>query len=161
MHTTLAVNKNAAKNKPEAILYYNSTKGCVDTANELLRCYSTTAASRRWPLAAFFSRLDIISLNAFVIATEIVMMQSNRRSFLISLGEQLCDKEWQRRLVSSKRMQFAQEPASSRVEAILADRKRTTCKLRQKNKTRQQCCNCKKYVCSFCAKLVRKACAPS
>ena len=55
-------------------------------------------------LAAFFNLLDIISLNAFLIAKAIGMMQSNRRSFLISLGEQLCDKERQRRLVSSKRM---------------------------------------------------------
>ena len=147
--------------KPEAILYYNSTKGGVDTADEMFRCYSTKASSRRWPLAAFSNLLDIISLNAFVIAKDIGMMQSNKRSFLISLGEQLCDKKRQRRLVSSKRMQLAQEPTSSRVEATLTDRKRTTCKLCQKNKTRQQCCKCTKYVCGSCAKLVCRACAPS
>ena len=56
------------------------------------------------------------------------------------------DKERQTRLVFSKRIQFAQEPTSSRVEATLASRKRTTCKLCKKNKIRQQCCNCRKYV---------------
>ena len=112
-------------------------------------------------ISSIFNRLDIISFNAFVIVKDFGMMQSNRRSFLISLEEQLCDKERQRRLVSSKRMQFAQESTSSRVEATLADRKRTTSKLCQKNKTRQQCCNCRKYVCGSCAKLVCKACAPS
>ena len=91
MHTAPVVNENEAKKKPEAILYYNSTKGGVYTADEMLRCYCTKAASRRWQLAAFSNLLDIISLNAFVIAKDIGMMQSNRRSFLISLGEQLCD----------------------------------------------------------------------
>ena len=144
MHTAPVVNKNDAKKKPEAILCYNSTKSGVDTTDEMLRCYSTKDASRPWPLAAFFNLLDIISSNAFVIAKDIDMMQSNRSSFLISLGEQLCVKERRRRLVSSKRMQFAQEPTSSRVEATMADRKWTTCKLCQKNKTGQQCCNCRK-----------------
>ena len=71
MHTAPVVNENEAKKKPEAILYYNSTKGGVDTAKEMLRCYSTKAASRRWPLAAFFNLLDVISLKAFVIALDI------------------------------------------------------------------------------------------
>ena len=48
MHTAPVVNENEAKKKPEAILYYNSTKRGVDTADEMLRCYSTKAASRRW-----------------------------------------------------------------------------------------------------------------
>ena len=96
MHNAPVVNENEAKKKPEAILYHNSTKGGVDTADEMLRCCSTKAASRRWPLVAIFNLLDIISLNAFVIAKDIGMMQSNTRSFLISLGEQLCDKERQR-----------------------------------------------------------------
>ena len=92
MHIAPVVNENEAKKKPEAILYYNSTKGGVDTAGEMLRCYSTKAASRHWPLAAFFNLLDIISLNAFVIAKDIGMMQSYTRSFLISLGDNCVKK---------------------------------------------------------------------
>ena len=71
---------------------------------------------------------------AFVIAKDIGMMQSNRRSFLISLEEQLCDKERLRRLVSTKCMQFAPEATSSRVEVTLPHRKRTTCKLQYARK---------------------------
>ena len=84
MHTAPVVDKNQAKKKPEAISYYNSTKSRVDTADDMLRCYGTKAASRRWQLAAFFNLLDIISLNAFVIAKDICLMKTNRRSFLIS-----------------------------------------------------------------------------
>ena len=35
----------------------------VDTADEMLPSYSTKTSSRRWPLAAFFNLLDIVSLN--------------------------------------------------------------------------------------------------
>ena len=87
IHTAPVVNENETKKKPKAILYYNSTKGGVDIADEMLRCCSTKAASQRWPFAAFFNLLDIISLNTFVIAKDIGMLPSNRRSFLISLGE--------------------------------------------------------------------------
>ena len=45
------------KRRPEAILFYNETKRGVDTADEMLRGYSTKSASRRWPLAAFFNLL--------------------------------------------------------------------------------------------------------
>ena len=47
MHTALAVNETEVKKKPEAILYYNSTKGGVHTTDKMLRCYSMKAASRR------------------------------------------------------------------------------------------------------------------
>ena len=50
------------KEKPQAILDYNATKVGVDTADEILRAYSTKAASRRWPLAAFFNLVDITAL---------------------------------------------------------------------------------------------------
>ena len=58
LHTTPVVDDSDSK-KPEAILHYNATKGGVDTAYEMLRCYSTRAASWRWPLAAFFDLVDI------------------------------------------------------------------------------------------------------
>ena len=53
MYTATVVDNHGAKKKPEAILYYNATKGGVDTADEMLQCYSTKAASRRWPSEPF------------------------------------------------------------------------------------------------------------
>ena len=57
MLTALVVDDHGTKKKPVAILYYNTTNGGVDTADEMLRCYSTKATSRRWTLAAFFNLL--------------------------------------------------------------------------------------------------------
>lgn len=52
-HSIPAVENNDEKHRPEVVLFYNKTKGGVDTADEMLRGYSTKAASRRWPLAVF------------------------------------------------------------------------------------------------------------
>ena len=41
MHDWKAVRQDDSKKRPEAILYYNSTKGGVDNADEMLRSYST------------------------------------------------------------------------------------------------------------------------
>ena len=49
--------------------------------------------SSRWPLAAFFSLLEITCWNSFVIARDIGITHSNRRDFLIQLGELLCTAE--------------------------------------------------------------------
>ena len=49
------------------ILIFNVTKGDFDTADEMLRAYSTKATSRRWSLAVFFNLLDVGCLEAYVI----------------------------------------------------------------------------------------------
>ena len=85
------------KRKPKAILDYNKNKDRVDTADEMLRSYSTKASSKRWPLAAFFNLLDIVSLNTYVICKDITLSALNRRQFLIKLGEEFCASERSRR----------------------------------------------------------------
>ena len=52
MHNVETVEDNDPKRRPEAILFDNETKGGVDTADEMLRGYSTKAAS-------FFNLLDM------------------------------------------------------------------------------------------------------
>ena len=59
------------KRKPKAILDYSRNKDVVDTADEMLRSYSIKVSSRRWPLAAFFNLLDIVSLNTHLICKDI------------------------------------------------------------------------------------------
>ena len=46
MHNVERVEDEDPKRRLEAILFYNETKGGVDTADEMLRDYSTEAASR-------------------------------------------------------------------------------------------------------------------
>lgn len=41
------------KNKPEIVVYYNKTKGGVDTVDKLVRTYTAKRQTRRWPFAFF------------------------------------------------------------------------------------------------------------
>ena len=69
--------------KPEIVQFYNETKGGVDTIDQMSRCYSTKAASRRWPLQVFFNLLDLGGINAFTlfrVATN--QPEASRREFL-------------------------------------------------------------------------------
>lgn len=59
-----------SKRRPEAILFYNVTKGGVNTTDENLRGYSTEAAPPKWPLIVSFSLLDIACLNAYIICKD-------------------------------------------------------------------------------------------
>ena len=75
---------------PVTVHDYNQNKYGVDIA-QMLRLYSSKAATRRWPLAVFFNLLDIIVLNASVITRELQLPGSkNRREFIITLMTSLC-----------------------------------------------------------------------
>ena len=143
-HNTVEVHEGD-KRKPKAILDYNKNKGGVDTANEMLQSYSTKASSRRWPLATFFTPLDIVSLNACVICKDITLSAQNRRQFLTKLGEELCASERSRRhemphLLRLKRVR-------DEADENLPPSKRTKSRICNTNKTRTNCGNCSRDVC--------------
>ena len=51
---------NNYKKTPEMIMYYNSTKGGVDTCDMMIRNYSTKRKTKRWPTIIFYNIIDII-----------------------------------------------------------------------------------------------------
>jgi hypothetical protein len=48
MHKTADVQDTV---KPEIIQFYDKTKGCVDTLNQLWHTYSVSRKTRRWPMS--------------------------------------------------------------------------------------------------------------
>lgn len=83
--------------KPEIICFYNSTKGGVDTLDQVIRGYSVKRATRRWPMALFYNLIDTAAYNSFLL-----YKQSNpqfnhrnpyqaRREFLKMLAEELLE----------------------------------------------------------------------
>ena len=54
---------DAETKKPEIIQFYNSTKGGVDTVDQLCGNYSVSRRTRRWPLCVFFHLVNIAGLN--------------------------------------------------------------------------------------------------
>ena len=147
-HKTVDVHEGEKK-KPKAILDYNKNKGGVDTADKMLLSYSTKASSRRWPLAAFFNLLDIVSLNTYVICKDITLFAQNRRQFLFKLGEELCASE--RRSRSEMPHLLRLKRVRNRVDEDLLPNKRTKCRICNFNKTQTKCGNYSPNVCGTCS----------
>lgn len=77
-------------NLPEIIQFYNSTKGGVDTLDQLCHTYSTGRKTRRWPLCLFYNLLDIVGYNSMVLLRGSCAPNKekleNRRSHLKKIG---------------------------------------------------------------------------
>ena len=58
------------KKKPLLILEYNRTKGGVDTVDKMIREYSCSRKTHRWPMRLFTNMLDLAALNSYIIFTE-------------------------------------------------------------------------------------------
>ena len=58
---------DAETKKPEIIQFYNSTKGGVDTVDQLCGNYSVSRRTRWWPLCVFFHLVHIIGVNGQVL----------------------------------------------------------------------------------------------
>lgn len=60
-------NSNETHKKPEIILHYNSTKGSVDTSDQMTKNMSVRRGTRRWSFTIFMNIIDMVCLNGFVI----------------------------------------------------------------------------------------------
>ena len=49
--------------KPEVVVYYNSTKGGVDKLDHLVSTYTVRRKSQNWPSAVFGNLVDIAGIN--------------------------------------------------------------------------------------------------
>ncbi|XP_044735464.1 piggyBac transposable element-derived protein 4-like [Chrysoperla carnea] len=58
------VNKN---NKSEINLYYNSTKGAVDTLDQMVHEYTVRRKTNRWPMAFFQNIIDVVGIASLII----------------------------------------------------------------------------------------------
>ena len=80
--------------KPEVILYYNCTKGYVDTLDRMVRTYICKRMTRRWFVALFCNIIDVSAVNAFIVWLELNGESPNinikkQRNFLLQLGKEL------------------------------------------------------------------------
>jgi hypothetical protein len=68
MHSQPEVDEDLDSNakKPYAVLDYNSTKGAVDTFDQLISNYSCARKTLRWPMRLFYFIVDTACVNALV-----------------------------------------------------------------------------------------------
>ncbi|XP_044742586.1 piggyBac transposable element-derived protein 4-like [Chrysoperla carnea] len=96
LHYSNQIDANSGeKMKPEMITFYNSTKGGVDTVDELKGIYTTARETKRWPMVIFYSFLNISGINAQIIYKDNNLTNQNlnpnltRREFLKTLSLEL------------------------------------------------------------------------
>lgn len=76
--------------KPEIITFYNSTKGGVDTFDQMVHNYTVARKTKRWPLRYFYGMLDQAGINSYILHN----LSTNpdkptRKVFLNKLGLEL------------------------------------------------------------------------
>ncbi|XP_028174325.1 uncharacterized protein LOC114362938 [Ostrinia furnacalis] len=74
------------KQKPEIVTFYDSTKNCVDTVDQICAAYDVSRASKRWPMTVFYAVMNIAAVNSEIIFRENNKFTSNRRDFIRKLG---------------------------------------------------------------------------
>ena len=99
MHQT----KNSEGNKEEINLYYNKTKGGVDSHDQKCGLFTTARKTNRWPMRLFYGILDCSIVNAFVImSANVEAVAAKRRDqrtyFMKSVARSLIKPYAQQRL---------------------------------------------------------------
>lgn len=152
------------KNKPYIILDYNASKGGVDNVDKLIREYSCTRRTARWPYRLFMNMIDIGASNAFILYIEKnpdwkKNNFSRRRLFLLQLGDDLARSHMEKR----SRYQNQRSHVKSALrdcgmivedqhipQPVAPARKRARCYMcprRCDKKVNTTCAHCRKFVC--------------
>lgn len=154
-----------AKNKPEIILFYNNTKGGVDTVDWMVKKYTCRRISRRWPVVLFLNLVDLALLSAYIIwnLTHPEQLQTvkrgRRKLFLRSVGEALIKPhirlreahgtpQVKRTIQEAGFSQAVDEIPSARQPASPVKRRRCyKCPQSKDGKFKTICVDCKKNLC--------------
>uniref|UniRef100_A0A1B6FAD5 PiggyBac transposable element-derived protein domain-containing protein n=1 Tax=Cuerna arida TaxID=1464854 RepID=A0A1B6FAD5_9HEMI len=170
MHDALTIDETTGEQrKPEIITFYNSTKGGVDTCDQLCSLYSVSRKSRRWPLVIFFCLLNTVGINAQVIHASNHNFERRiiRRNFLEEIGLSLVRPFMQirvqtltlpRELRSSIKKFLPEEDVVAPRERPPARGRCNFCPRVQDRKTPFICEECYKYVCKEHMKVVCDDC---
>ncbi|XP_022911999.2 piggyBac transposable element-derived protein 4-like isoform X1 [Onthophagus taurus] len=157
MHTQPDINEHTKK--PEMIMFYNETKGGVDTFDQL--CHSTTVSrkTRRWPLRIFYGMMDIAGINSYVIYkwNEDADKPVQRSAFLKQLSMSLVEEHLRGRMNNGRLpreirsnirqiLKCDEEEVLQRAEGPLG--RCDYCPRAKNRKARNKCEHCKKSVCA-------------
>lgn len=170
MHHTVSQDEEVGK--PEMISFYNQTKGGVDALDQKCTTYSTNRRTRRWPMAIFYTILNIAGVNAHVLHgcyknhTAI-----ERKGFYKILARQLAEPYLNIRLCNSRlprelrlsigRVLNKTLPLEERQNPNHQDQKRRRCGIcerRNDKKTKMSCSKCARAMCSDCRSYVCNNC---
>ncbi|XP_046663091.1 piggyBac transposable element-derived protein 1-like [Homalodisca vitripennis] len=146
--------------KPEIVLFYNSSKGGVDTVDKYKESYSTARVCNRWSMRIFYSLLDIGALNTFIILKENAKEpKMKRRIFLRTLAKELCQDHMRSRITIRstpanvklricKIMEIADpRPTRSAPPEDVQSARCYSCDWRKHRLSKTRCSKCKFFIC--------------
>lgn len=162
MHHDKAEDVNK-KNKSEINLYYNSTKGGVDTLDQMVHEYTVRRKTNRWPIAFFQNIIDVVGIASLIIWKNIHpdwnsgKKNALRKLFLREIASELVTPHVRRRStrgLSSCHLAAMQDVAGSNQEAAqssepAAKRKKRCyiCPSKLSRNSKQCCDKCNRNVC--------------
>lgn len=159
MHDEGIVNFNSKK--PEIILTYNSTKGSVDTFDQMCNLMSCNRKTRRWPLCIFYNMLNIACINAYVIYVHNLCKNSpnskplSRQKFMLQLHEELTDTFLTTRLLNPKLRTSLKRNINECLKTDGASSSNSNNQNSNQSSSRKYCSNCnyqkRRYTTTFCS----------
>lgn len=145
-------------NKPEIITYYNKTKGGVDVVDQKRKQYSVKRVCNRWPLAIFFTLMDIATINSHIIYHMNTNAVVSRRSFIKQLAKDLVENQLRTRMENpalrpdlrsliKMELSIQEPPREVRNEQVQRE-KCQYCPRMKNRKTKVRCASCGAAICS-------------
>lgn len=147
---------------PEIIAFYNKTKCGVDVFDQLSKKYSTSRKTRRWPLCIFYTLLNTVGVNSWILYTMSSMPEKKpiqkRRQFLKDLAMSLMTPQMQERLKWPRLPRDIRESINGilKVETdstapVLPDIRPGRCCFCPRTKDRKSktvCSSCRRHICA-------------
>ncbi|CAK1594579.1 unnamed protein product [Parnassius mnemosyne] len=153
---------NIDSKKPEIIEFYNSTKGAVDTVDQMCSIMSTSRKTNRWPLCLFYDILNLSIVNAYVIYVSNAIRNGKkplkRRPFALEMADELM-KPWLQERYQTVSLQRnlkhiiaeilkIHDPQEGPSQEVPRTRKTCSyCPAKKRRMTTNFCKGCKKAIC--------------
>lgn len=154
--------KKIEKDKTDLQMFYNATKGGVDSFDQMCCALSCSRKTRRWPLCLFYGIINLAMVNSYIIYQSKEQTPMTKRDFHRHVSEKL-NYPWaisrlQGQMVLSRGLRaqiqvtfgLMMDPPTHAQDALKTDKRQRCyiCPRASNVKTRLTCGRCKKSVCA-------------
>ncbi|KAK7099729.1 piggyBac transposable element-derived protein 4-like isoform X2 [Littorina saxatilis] len=128
MHDTGVVDRTPEnqKKKPEIVLFYNATKGAVDTVDKMAHAYTVKRRTKRWPMVMFFNIIDLATIAARCVwsvrfPAHPLSKKDGRSDFIENISDQLMYPLLKQRMTSVAMPRSLHEAAEKAIKHLECD----------------------------------------
>lgn len=156
---------NESNGKPDMILFYNQTKGGVDSFDQMCSSMSSNRKTNRWPMAVFYGMLNMAFVNSYIIYCHNKISKQekpmSRKDFMKKLSTDLTAPWMQKRLEAPTLKRTLRDNITNVLKNVVPatpensndepePKKRRYCgfcSYKKRRMTKAQCCKCQKAIC--------------